>query len=871
MKSFEGITFQGTFRPYQKRVLDNSKKYLKNNKIHIVAAPGSGKTILGLELIRRLGCACLVLSPTNTIRYQWGDRFESMFLPKTETADDFVSFDLQNIKPITSITYQALHSAIDKVACKDEDGMLIDYSDIDLFKTIKKYGIKTICVDEAHHLQNEWQKALEKFIGALQTDIKVIALTATPPYDASPTEWSRYINICGEIDEEIFVTELVKAKNLCPHQDYIYLNYPTAEESLTFKKHHEKVINSLKVLSSFHPFSLLGKRILHCRSEEFVLNEQANFTAVFALLNSLKIPFDDKKAKKLLSTDRWLRSLETFERAINFLLEKENLLSPQEKESLIAILKKSGLIERNKVKLILNSRLEKKLQFSLGKLESIAKIAKCEQESQKDNLRMLILTDYIRKNTQSQIGTEKLFKDISVVSIFETLRRLNPLSKIAILSGTYVVLHSSLEEKVRTLLGAKSKTLSCQSLADTGYSEFRFKVSNKEKVRVVGQLFEEGEINILVGTKALLGEGWDSPCINSLIMASFVGSFMLSNQMRGRAIRVYKKDQNKTANIWHLATLMPATEKAQTDENIFTMNEESSSDYKTLKRRFDCFVGPHYSKPSIENGISRISILKESYSPAQVKELNLKMEQLACNRSAMAAHWEKYTTGNGQMYIESTIPRERTPKLPALCPLPVFLGLIALLCLSGVMLANFAHIQWAFVGLVVATIFLGIGTAVYIYKILLYLSATLYVRLLAKTLKICMQEISMLERKCKLKVKYDFAQHGVCIMLKSNNIKQQKKYHAALAEIFSYLKNPTYIICKRFFGKMLYKYCFQIPSELAKNKGGAYLFHILLFMLRGYKIIYATKPHYKTQAFRCKCFCLAKNYLRPVSQKQRSG
>ena len=52
-------------------------------------------------------------------------------------------------------------------------------------------------------------------------------------------------------------------------------------------------------------------------------------------------------------------------------------------------------------------------------------------------------------------------------------------------------------------------------------------------VAVVTELFEEGRINALVGTKSLLGEGWDAPCINSLILATYVGSFMLSNQMRG--------------------------------------------------------------------------------------------------------------------------------------------------------------------------------------------------------------------------------------------------------------------------------------------------------------------------------------------------
>src|SRR5699024_4862337 len=51
---------------------------------------------------------------------------------------------------------------------------------------------------------------------------------------------------------------------------------------------------------------------------------------------------------------------------------------------------------------------------------------------------------------------------------------------------------------------------------------------------IITELFYRGEINVLIGTAALLGEGWDCPAVNSLIIASVVGSFMLSNQMRGR-------------------------------------------------------------------------------------------------------------------------------------------------------------------------------------------------------------------------------------------------------------------------------------------------------------------------------------------------
>ena len=61
---YDGILqFKGTWRDYQERVLSNSEKYLADGKLHIVAAPGSGKTTLGIELIRRLGEPCLILSP----------------------------------------------------------------------------------------------------------------------------------------------------------------------------------------------------------------------------------------------------------------------------------------------------------------------------------------------------------------------------------------------------------------------------------------------------------------------------------------------------------------------------------------------------------------------------------------------------------------------------------------------------------------------------------------------------------------------------------------------------------------------------------------------------------------------------------------
>ncbi len=50
---FEHLSFKGEWRAYQKRILEKSDSIMADGHIHLVAAPGSGKTTLGIEFIRR--------------------------------------------------------------------------------------------------------------------------------------------------------------------------------------------------------------------------------------------------------------------------------------------------------------------------------------------------------------------------------------------------------------------------------------------------------------------------------------------------------------------------------------------------------------------------------------------------------------------------------------------------------------------------------------------------------------------------------------------------------------------------------------------------------------------------------------------------
>ncbi len=58
----KSMVFQKTWRNYQARLLGHLDSYLEDKRLHIIAAPGSGKTVLGLEVVRRIDQPTLVLA-----------------------------------------------------------------------------------------------------------------------------------------------------------------------------------------------------------------------------------------------------------------------------------------------------------------------------------------------------------------------------------------------------------------------------------------------------------------------------------------------------------------------------------------------------------------------------------------------------------------------------------------------------------------------------------------------------------------------------------------------------------------------------------------------------------------------------------------
>ncbi len=868
------MQFKGTFRSYQQRVLDNSKTYLKDRRLHIVAAPGSGKTTLGIELITRLGAPCLILTPSITIREQWGGRIASSFLNENENPDEWISSSIKEPLTITTITYQALHSAYTRFHGALEDDtteMLgdtddvvsnsdttIDYSDFDLIATIKEAGIRTICLDEAHHLRSEWWKVLEQVIKELADDITLICLTATPPYDSTPAQWKRYTDLCGPIDEEIFTPELVKDKNLCPHQDYVYFNYPTEEELNTVRSFRQNIKDVFAHLCS--DTQLLAAIRTHKGLEdekgysEFFLDNPAYFSSLLIYLNSHQVPLSSylrnligTKGKLPALTPEWMQLL-----LQGFLYDDTDSYGDCDtlREETLDYLKQHRCIVRKKVTLQEDDSIRKLLLSSKGKLNSIIDITKAESRILGSSLRQLILCDYIKKEYMSAIGDpERKIDDNGVLPIFERLRRELPEEvKLGVLCGSVVIVPVSATGALEYLFVEHNTSGKFTPIGDTGYQQVTISGNKSLVVKLITALFEDGQMQIMIGTKSLLGEGWDSPCINTLILASFVGSFMLSNQMRGRAIRVSAKDPEKISNIWHL---------------VCVDDEGQSSDYEMLKRRFESFLGVGYTENNIENGLDRLSHIKEPFTQENIAKMNAETLALAANREALKSKWENAVmTAERNMAVEEVLETEPAASAPgftlvsAIAKFVLYLiGAIALFLLWRFLKnAGISFLAFLALALLLVLVFKSfrIGN-----KMLMLASPKKRMHAIGKALLKSMKQTGFITT-AGAKVETKVTRTGnITTCLSNATAREKSDFAKALGELFADIDNPRYLLFAKNKNPLSAFYCLTVPECLGTKKENAQMFHGHLQKLLGkYELVYTRTPEGRKKLLKARTHCL---------------
>ena len=618
------MAFCYPWRDYQAAVLTSLSTHLEDRKLHVSAAPGAGKTVLGLEVMRRIGQPTLILAPSIAIRNQWIDRLVALFLP--EGADTgWITTDLKAPKTVTVATYQALYTDCDAEA-------------------LKALGIRVVVLDEAHHLRKAWWEVLDQTVEALEA--KTVALTATPPYDVSSAEWRRYHALCGPLDAEIDIPELVKSGDLAPHQDLVYHStlsdpgkYAAYDRANAELREGLRGDADLCTVITAHPWIADPRR----NSAE-VLSDPELFSAMLIYLNDAGHPFPDY-ALRLLGVgqtempkleDRWLQVL------------CQGLLDDLP-DTVRTVLTRHGALSRGRVSIPLrdDEDRERLLRNAPEKYGSIRDIALAERQAMGDGLRMAILSEhvgasavalaakdpgfYAAGNFAGHVATNPKIGRLDAGSIFERLR-LEPGERgdMAVLTGSVCIVPAG----ALTGEGITARPLP----HDPAYDELILSgPASDQRVKLVSDLMAAGRVRVLIGTRALLGQGWDLPALNTLVLATNVKSFVSSNQIRGRAIRRNPEDPAKVANIWHIATAAP---------------NDPGPEIAALDRRFDTFVHLDRDVGKVRSGFGAFRDLST---------MNARAMGFAKRRVPVAQEWEQaLVSGSSNPHITSATTSSRT-------------------------------------------------------------------------------------------------------------------------------------------------------------------------------------------------------------------
>lgn len=502
-------------------------------------------------------------------------------------------------------------------------------------------------------------------------------------------------------------------------------------------------------------------------------------------------------------------------------------------EILKKTLRQLHVFEKNKVDLKGNESLYKSLAFSPSKLEGIVEIVNAERLALGDDLSCVILTDYVRKeflNTPNE--STDIIDKIGVLPIFHYIRTSAVNNKdLAVLTGTIVIIHHSIIHAVNAYASDESFKFIPLKSDDDFVMVNAVNRSSKAIVGIMTNLFEDGIIKVLIGTKALLGEGWDAPSINSLILASFVGSFVSSNQMRGRAIRKDPNKPKKTSNIWHLACIDPT-------------DKYGGKEIELLKRRFEAFVGITNTKLSfITDGYERLGI-PEKIDANDVDRLNALTFESATKRVDTTIKWNNSIGSGSKLTRQLKLEDYKTPEFKAEQNLYVTKAsklvlieiiLILVVVFFGTLVTAFNLVlhqnllnSIKIIGLVVLAIF---GYQLYGLTIYYLRHGFLHKKLKRMGLAVLetMEDLQILNtRRSFISIHSEELSNGVvtCNLKGASNF-EDALFLSTLTELLEPVKSPRYVLVSTNFFKKGFntENFYPVPEVFGKNKEDAGRFH----------------------------------------------
>jgi superfamily II DNA or RNA helicase len=572
-------SWPGTFRRQQTEALDALESVWagEQTRAWLALPPGAGKTLVGLEAARRLGRPTVIFGPNTAIQSQWIAQWSS-FEPATTPAGS--GRDLGT--PITALTYQSL-AVFDPDAEVDEEGHdttqggppptsrhidRLHPNGLALVETLRTAGPITLILDEAHHLLEVWGALLAELLDVIP-DAYVIGLTATPPQTLSADQAALVDRLFGHPIYQASVPGLVRDGYLAPFAELSWLTTPTPAERDWLAAQAER-FTELRTdvmtpeFATVGLFDWLDRRFVD-RSTEFgsplswarlERTKPELATAALRLHHAGLMGLPDggrirEEHRREPTAADWVAVLDDYVR--QFLRRSSDPVDVAALERIKQALPSIGYrLTRNGIRAG-RSPMDRVLARSEAKTHGAIEIVAWEAGALGSRLRALVLCDHERATAtlparlrgvlDPQAGSARLLLENLVAD-----PRTAEYAPVMVTGRTVAAAADTARAFVAWVGGEVE--LSPIPAEATGVVEIAGRWTSRTWVKLVTRFFEEGRCRVLVGTRALLGEGWNAPSVNTLIDLTTATTPTAVVQTRGRALRTDPDWPEKVATNW---------------------------------------------------------------------------------------------------------------------------------------------------------------------------------------------------------------------------------------------------------------------------------------------------------------------------------
>jgi len=743
------LKFKYPFRVHQKMILDRFNQEIQRTKpgeplrFHVVAPPGSGKTIVGIELAIRLRKPSLVVCPNTAIQGQWVEKL-GMFIPENSGVrpEEIVTSQAHQPRFINVLTYQILSIPEDAgetivelaegfwarsiaetqrieleearsriLAMKSSNlaqykkelskytrgirhGKLIENlagqtSDRDslisllhprtreLLTKLRDFGVKTVIFDECHHLQTYWAIVMKNILQWMGIE-NIIGLTATPPLDERPEILQNYTNLLGPIDFEIPTPAVVKDGMLAPYQDMTCFCIPEKKEMEYLSNCHEKFHNLVEGFKdpSSDFCSWVVKRIIERKMADGSQREWRKLFAArpdFSVAGvkylrkvGIRIPHDITLTGEMageMTVEDWALLIEDY--ALNRLKLSGEESHKDLYDAIRDVLYTLGFILTEKGIRTYISPIDRVLSYSRSKLQAVKDIIRHEMRILGDKIRVAVVTDFEFSNALSLKKLDNVLDEecggaISVIKELVTDEELDSLDPVMVtgksllcdddLADTYLKKFKEWADENGYDIALSMKPVFGGRLCEIEGSGRDW--NTKSAVLFTTSLLEKGITKCIVGTRGLLGEGWDAVSLNTLIDLCCAATYASVNQLRGRSIRKDDRQPRKLANNWDVVCFAPGLEKG-------------SNDLRRLHKKHKQFYSI-CADGRIQKGVNHVDpslAFLDDLDIDTINHLNERMMSKASDRDSQYDMWrigEKFVNVE-QESVEFTMDRAAVP------------------------------------------------------------------------------------------------------------------------------------------------------------------------------------------------------------------